>query len=298
MPSNLVEAAACGDTGTLTRLLREGAKPDPTDPRQAYAGYTALHHAVARGDRQAIQLLLDAGAHADAADRHGNGPLHLLTLGEHVVGDDQIAEMLVRSGADVLRTNQAGRTPLDELQARPRLSAATENLASYLSMTSRQLQLLARTRGYLTREEAPASAFAALKLGGPDAGATFAVPSRDGSADPDAEQHIRETLGSWADAWSRGDAGAHLAHYAAGFTPGDGRDRTDWMASRRERIREGQVTSVDIGNLAVNVDGRTASARFTQTVRAGGAREVTRKTMTLSLDSGHWQITGETEKTR
>lgn len=298
VPSNLVEAAACGDTGALTRLLREGAKPDPTDPRPAYAGYTALHHAVARGDRQAIQLLLDAGAQADATDRQGNSPLHLLTLGDHIVGDDQIAEMLIRSGADVLRANRGGHTPLDELKARPRLSEATGNLSSYLSMTAKQLHLLARTRGYLTREEAPAGTFAALTLGGPDAGATFAVPPGDATGDPSAEQHIRETLNSWAQAWSRGDAGAHLAHYAAEFAPSEGRNRQDWMASRRDRIQSRQLTAVEIGNLDISVEGRTANARFTQTLRARDSREVSRKTMTLSFDSGHWQITSETEKAR
>ncbi|MCB1885967.1 MAG: ankyrin repeat domain-containing protein [Rhodocyclaceae bacterium] len=292
--SHLLEAAACGDTAELTRLLRDGAQPDPTDTRSRFAGFTALHHAVARGDRQAIQLLLDTGARADAPDRHGNSPLHLLTLGDRIVGDAEIARTLVHAGADVLRANRAGKTPLQTLQAHPRLARASPALTRYLAETTEQVSLLASTRSYLNRESAPPNAFAALNIDTPPVQGVFDLPEQ--GAPPDTQ--VRETILSWASAWSRGDVGAYLAHYAADFQPPEGGTRADWAQSRRARIEAAEHIVVTADGLAIRVDGDRAEASFTQTYRARGVRDVSRKQMALVRRAGAWRIVSEVERRR
>ncbi len=294
IPTGLLEAVACGDAAETTRLLRDGAKPDLEDPRPAFAGYTALHHAVARGDLQAIQLLLDAGARADTPDRHGNAPLHLLALGDRVVNDLEIARVLVHAGADLLRANGQGHTALQALQARPRLARASPELLRYLSQTTHQLGLLAQTRSYLNRESGPPNAFSALKIDGPRVAGVFDMP---GTA-PEPEARVRETLDSWASAWNRGDPGAYLAHYAAEFQPAEGGTREEWARTRRERIAEARNISVQIEGVSIRLDGDRATASFTQTYRARGVRDVSHKKLVLVLSDGAWRIVSEQESRR
>lgn len=171
----IVEAAACGNSTLMGTLLGEGSRLDATDPRGGYAGYSALHHAVGRGDLAAIQSLLGAGAHADAPDGQGNSPLHLLALGDRIVADDEIARELVHAGANVTRRNAAGRTPLDELKARPRLATASDRLLRYLAETELQLSMVSGARGYLGREAPGNGQFTELEIGGGETTGVFPV---------------------------------------------------------------------------------------------------------------------------
>jgi hypothetical protein len=69
----LVEAAENGDRVAVSRLLDQGAAVDT----RAVDGTTALHWA-ARSDRlDTVELLLQSGADANAADRYGVTPLYL-----------------------------------------------------------------------------------------------------------------------------------------------------------------------------------------------------------------------------
>ena len=122
-PSQIIRAlhASVGDEGTsaevrttviqndmarLKGLLEAGALPDVSDAR----GQTPLMHACARGETEAVRLLLEAGANPNRIDTiAGAYPLHKACQG----GSVEIARLLLESGAkiDSIMTS-TGHTPL------------------------------------------------------------------------------------------------------------------------------------------------------------------------------------------
>lgn len=85
---------------TLITVGRGGARP---------MRYTLLHIAAQRGRLDNVKFLLSYGANPDARDPgQGATPLHLCAEGNHV----QVAEALLKAGADVHAKDRAGRTPL------------------------------------------------------------------------------------------------------------------------------------------------------------------------------------------
>ena len=71
-------------------------------------GTTALHWAVRADDREIAQLLLGAGAKANAANRYGVTPLSLAATN----GSAAAIEMLLKAGADPETANAEGETVL------------------------------------------------------------------------------------------------------------------------------------------------------------------------------------------
>jgi ankyrin repeat protein len=103
------EAAALG----RIERLRERLLATP-EAAAAYSpdGFTALHLAAFFGKPEAVKVLLDAGASADAYTRNAfaNQPLHAAAAGQHV----EVCRLLLSAGADVNATQHGGYTPLHE----------------------------------------------------------------------------------------------------------------------------------------------------------------------------------------
>lgn len=112
----VADAAARGDLEAVRRLLREGA--DVNAPQGD--GMTALHWAAERGDAELADVLLYAGARADAGTRIGHyTPLHLASRRAGAT----VVEMLLDAGSDPnASTTNSGATPLH-------LAAATGDAA-------------------------------------------------------------------------------------------------------------------------------------------------------------------------
>jgi ankyrin repeat protein len=140
MSQELFAAAQSGDAAKLKNLLASGADHAVTDE----AGETPLMHAAHGGHVAAVEVLISAGADVNAKSPHGwtalakaayNGeaergyvevievlhqagaslddriffgitPLMLAAGG----GDASVVEWLINAGADVLATNEGGRT--------------------------------------------------------------------------------------------------------------------------------------------------------------------------------------------
>lgn len=140
MSTELFTAARSGDVAQLQRLLEAGADHAAADE----AGETALMHAAHAGHLAAVQALIAAGADVNATTPQGwtavakaayNGEtergyaevievLHTAgaSLDERIFfgitplmlaaggGDASVVEWLINNGADVLATNEGGRT--------------------------------------------------------------------------------------------------------------------------------------------------------------------------------------------
>jgi ketosteroid isomerase-like protein len=104
---------------------------------------------------------------------------------------------------------------------------------------------------------------------------------------------IPSTLNAWAADWGRKDIDAYLKHYANDFQPAKGIDRPTWVAQRKLRLAKPGVISVTISDLKVSTAGDKASARFTQTYRAGEQSLRETKTLALEFRDGHWLIQQE-----
>jgi uncharacterized protein len=79
------------------------------DPNlRATSGETALFSVAYAGDRQLAQVLVDAGAEADAADSSGYSALMAAAKGGHL----DVVQLLVEAGASVRRTDCCGRSVL------------------------------------------------------------------------------------------------------------------------------------------------------------------------------------------
>ena len=71
-------------------------------------GATALHHAVAGGIREIVELLLASGASVNAAKNDGVTALHIAAA----LGRTEIVKLLLEKGADRSLKDSSGRTAL------------------------------------------------------------------------------------------------------------------------------------------------------------------------------------------
>ncbi len=86
-------------------LLKNGAKVSATDSE----GKTALHHAAAGGNTEAIKLLIERGAEVDPKDTlYGRTPLHNAAYS----GNAETAAVLLAHGADISAADNAGFQPI------------------------------------------------------------------------------------------------------------------------------------------------------------------------------------------
>jgi ankyrin repeat protein len=105
-------AAAKGDLEATTWLLDHGADVDPAidcADNCAERGYTPLHSGLEFRDDEMTVLLLARGARLEAVGADGRTALHKAADRGKLSG----AFVLARHGADLARTDAAGKTPFD-----------------------------------------------------------------------------------------------------------------------------------------------------------------------------------------
>jgi len=90
--ASLLNAAGGGDTKSVVEILQEGVDVNASFP---VIGTRALMVAAAQGHVDAVKALLDAGADVNAADLTGWTALHAATY----KGDKQILSLLLERGA-------------------------------------------------------------------------------------------------------------------------------------------------------------------------------------------------------
>jgi tetratricopeptide (TPR) repeat protein len=111
-------------------------------------------------------------------------------------------------------------------------------------------------------------------------------------ADPAAD--ILEAVNGWAEAWSKKDVAAYLAHYAKDFDPPGGQSRADWENTRRARIEAPKTISVEIASPKVTMQGTDAAlVSFRQTYQSDRFNGTSNKTLTMVKSDGRWLIREE-----
>jgi ankyrin repeat protein len=118
----LYEAAALGDRATVEKLLR-------TNPELVHAsdetGFTALHGVAGQDDTELAELLIRHGANVSAKNDMQMTPLHIAQCAS-------IVEVLVRHGADVNARADFGWTPLHVQAQEPEETGAFEVIEALL----------------------------------------------------------------------------------------------------------------------------------------------------------------------
>lgn len=104
--SPLHHAVIADDAAAVEALLAGGASPDAQDAD----GITPLHLAAQEGSHSAAAALLRAGASVDVQNSSGNTPLFVAVFNSNGQGD--LIRLLRSYGADPLRANTSGQTPV------------------------------------------------------------------------------------------------------------------------------------------------------------------------------------------
>ena len=165
--SPLLQAARAADTNRIRALIEQRA-----DVRQAEAdGTTALHWAVRHDAKDAVDLLLGAGARLDETNRYGVTPLSLACTN----GSVAVIERLLRAGANPNLALPAGETPL-MTAARTGVAAAVRTLLAHGAAVDAVESWRGQTALMWAASEGHAKAIQALL----DAGADPAVRSKAG----------------------------------------------------------------------------------------------------------------------
>src|SRR6185295_124255 len=94
-------AATVGDLTLAEALIAHGAAIDDTS-----TGESPLHAAIAEGHADVAKLIVDKGANVNVRNTSQLTPLHFLATYMH---DRNLAELLIRHGADVNAKDRDGR---------------------------------------------------------------------------------------------------------------------------------------------------------------------------------------------
>src|SRR5687767_2542312 len=110
----------------------------------------------------------------------------------------------------------------------------------------------------------------------------------------DASAEVLKTVNAWAEAWSKKNADAYLAHYARDFKAPGKESRAEWEKNRRARITAPKSISVSIAGPKVTMNGADrATVSFRQNYRSDVLKSNSQKTLVLVKSDGAWKIVEE-----
>src|SRR5712664_2642748 len=119
-------------------------------------------------------------------------------------------------------------------------------------------------------------------------------PDKPAGTQEGNKDEVLQTVLAWASAWSRQAVESYLAFYAKDFKTPKGEDRSQWEASRRERIAKPKKIEVAIESPKVTFKGdSTAVVTFRQIYRSDSLKISGGKTLVLVRSDGRWQIQQE-----
>jgi len=107
------------------------------------------------------------------------------------------------------------------------------------------------------------------------------------------EAGVTKTLQGWANAWSRKDAKAYFAYYAADFRPPGGVARKAWEEGRTRAMKKPGKLLVKVEDIKVSFADDKATVRLRQNYSSPYLDSSVTKTMVLVRAKGKWLIQQE-----
>ena len=105
--SDLNSATISGDRAAVAKLLEAGVHPDYSDA--SHNGAYPLHRCGWRGFPEIAEMLLKAGANVNCKNANGATPLHNCAI----TNQPAVAKVLLDNGADPTIKMRDGKTALD-----------------------------------------------------------------------------------------------------------------------------------------------------------------------------------------
>jgi ketosteroid isomerase-like protein len=120
------------------------------------------------------------------------------------------------------------------------------------------------------------------------------TPVEPPDLEPQGETAVRNAVEAWRKAWQTRDLPAYLGLYGPNFAPPQGASRQVWADTRRTRISSKQKIELRLKNLTLQMQGNTATVKFTQVYADERVSMANRKTMVWQQADGRWLIQSET----
>ncbi|MBP6070794.1 MAG: tetratricopeptide repeat protein [Candidatus Accumulibacter sp.] len=148
------------------------------------------------------------------------------------------------------------------------------------------MRLTGETSNTASAAAAAASAGAGVATAKPTEGVSPAARVGD-------EAGVTKTLQGWANAWSRKDAKAYFAYYAADFRPPGGVARKAWEEGRTRAMKKPGKLLVKVEDIKVSFADDKATVRLRQNYSSPYLDSSVTKTMVLVRAKGKWLIQQE-----
>ncbi|MBN8450546.1 MAG: tetratricopeptide repeat protein [Candidatus Accumulibacter sp.] len=148
------------------------------------------------------------------------------------------------------------------------------------------MRLTGETSNTASAAAAAASAGAGVATAKPTEGVSPAARVGD-------EAGVTKTLQGWANAWSRKDAKAYFAYYAADFRPPSGVARKAWEEGRTRAMKKPGKLLVKVEDIKVSFADDKATVRLRQNYSSPYLDSSVTKTMVLVRAKGKWLIQQE-----
>jgi tetratricopeptide (TPR) repeat protein len=255
---------------------------------QANASYAALHRNLADVQSQLVKQTYAKALQVDSKARHSVAQLSLL------------ASLQPRSGQSAPVASAAPPS------APAPVSAPAPAVAPAPTPNPLPGPTVATAPVSPSAPAAPAPSAPHTKASAAGAGATTPAPAAAASAAADTaktpvapadaaqSEAVRVAVLAWAKAWSRKDVGDYLQAYASSFVPPDKQSRSKWESERKLRIVSKKSIAVDIKQLKIKVDGKSATAQFQQIYSSDNFTGNSRKTLDMVRQGDRWLIVRET----
>lgn len=243
---------------------------------EPYNNLAVLYAGQGQYDKAKIALEMAIRTHPSYATAHEN-------LG------DIYAKMASQAYDRALQLDKSNTTTQTKL-------ALIKDLFANSSKASKPVKATHNTSSETPAQPAAAAVAPPPVAVAPPAAAPAATTAQPAPASPaaSADQAILQSVNEWAAAWSSKNVKNYLSYYASDFKTPNGESRSDWEASRNERISRPKFIQVGINSAKVQlVDDNHANVTFRQSYKSSGLNVSGNKTLNMVKSGDKWLIQKE-----